>query len=75
MYPGSDPRNGAAYFRPIDLSRRWNKSPPTIWRMRRDGHLPPFDFAIAGRPSGWRRETIERLEQVLISDSGLSTRP
>jgi predicted DNA-binding transcriptional regulator AlpA len=51
------------YLRPFDLEVRWRKSGATIFRMRKDGRLPPFDFHIGGRPVGWRLETIERLER------------
>lgn len=47
-------------FWPRDLEVYLNISPVTVWRMTRDGRLPPRDAYIGGRPIGWRRSTIER---------------
>ncbi len=48
---------------PSDVGKRWNRAPPTIWRMERDGRLPARDFFIGGRPVGWRLATILTAER------------
>lgn len=46
---------------PRDLEQRYAISAPTRWRWERRGVLPPRDVHLGTR-SGWRLETIERLE-------------
>lgn len=48
---------------PQDLERRYNKNSSTIFRMTRDGRLPPHDVQLGTR-RGWYRETIERHERI-----------
>lgn len=47
---------------PHELEHRWGRGSVTIWRMQRDGRLPPRDWFIGGKAVGWRISTIEALE-------------
>jgi hypothetical protein len=50
----------AVVMRPGDVERYYGISLPTRWRWERLGWLPARDVFVAGRPYGWRRDTIER---------------
>jgi predicted DNA-binding transcriptional regulator AlpA len=56
------PRSGTAVIWPQGLMERWGIGAVTIWRMERDGRLPPRDFFIAKKPVGWRIATITAIE-------------
>ena len=57
-------RAGTHVLRPKDMQRRWGHSKPTVWRMEKDGRLPPRDaFDALGQPVGWLVSTIERVER------------
>ena len=59
----------AAVLRPRDVEEYYGVSLPTRWRWERLGLLPPRDVFLAGRPYGWKRETIER------AAAGLTAQP
>ena len=45
-------------MRPKGVEVQLGISPPTRWRMERDGRLPPRDFFIGGIAVGWKPTTL-----------------
>ena len=48
---------------PCGVEERFGISAPTRWRWEKLGMLPPRDVFVAGRPVGWRPETLEAAER------------
>lgn len=53
------PRAGSAVIWPGGVEEMFDVSPPTRWRMERDGRLPPRDYYVGGKAVGWRPETLD----------------
>ena len=52
---------GGPYLTPSDLAARWGCTREWVWRLARDGHIPPGTPTTSGRI--WTLTDIEAYEQ------------
>jgi hypothetical protein len=56
------PRRGSSIIYPKGVEERYGISPVTRWRWEQANRLPARDAYIAGRPAGWKPETLDRAD-------------
>jgi hypothetical protein len=61
--PRRQRRTGTKCVWPSGVEERYDISQPTRWRWERLGLLPKRDVFLAGKPVGWRPETLEAADR------------
>jgi hypothetical protein len=62
LKPQRAPAPGIA-LSPAEVEHRYRVSNTTRQRWERQGRLPPRDFYVGGKATGWLMTTIERAER------------